>query len=66
MKIESYCIFSPDSYQKQFSVHGISADTDLVMPLIYLQRPKWIKDDGVWEQICDSVKLSLPKDFEVR
>lgn len=48
---------------KQYAVwghNGVGA-----CPLIFLQRPKWIKDDGVWQKIVDSVKLDLPVDFEV-
>lgn len=34
-------------------------------PLVYLQRPKWIKSDEAWEKIVDGIRLSLPSGFEV-
>jgi len=35
-------------------------------PIVYLQRPKWIKDDSCWKKIVESIQLKLPKNFEVK
>jgi len=41
-------------------------DEGVHWPLVYLQRPKWITNDSVWAKIVDSVRLNLPKNFEVK
>ena len=64
MIAEKYWIESPDlKYQKQFAVIGSGATC---APIIYLQRPKWIEDNAIWETICQSVTLDLPKGFEIK
>lgn len=35
-------------------------------PLVYLQRPKWIKDDTVWDKIVKGIRLELHSGFEVQ
>jgi hypothetical protein len=35
-------------------------------PIVYFQRPKWIKDDAIWQQICDSIDIKLPAGFEIK
>jgi len=65
MKIESYSHSEPiEGLCKQHAIWIYEGC--VTAPLIYLQRPKWIKDDSVWEQIIQSVFLSLPIDFEVK
>ena len=29
------------------------------MPLVYLQQPKWIKNDAMWEKIIRAIKLEI-------
>lgn len=64
MKIESYSIAAPaKGLSKQ---HVILANEGCNgLPLIYLQRPKWIKDNEQWLKIVKSIKLELPAGFEV-
>lgn len=43
-------------------VEGQTADgVNCLTPIVYLQRPKWIKDDHVWEKICESVTINIPE-----
>lgn len=64
MKVKSYALSGPiEGLVKQ---HAIWAEEGTCMaPLIYLQRPKWISNDAQWKKICESVRLELPKEFEV-
>lgn len=64
MKLVRYSLFRPGLTTKQ---HGIFATENgsVYMPLVYLQRPKWIKNDEVWKEICESVRVELPKNYEV-
>lgn len=50
---------------KQHAVWG-SGEGAACSPLVFLQRPKWIKDDAVWRKIVDAVSLNLPRGFEVK
>jgi len=62
--LDSYSISQPaEGICKQSAVWGQSGNS--TYPLIYLQRPKWIKSDEKWKEIVDSVKLELPKGFEI-
>lgn len=36
------------------------------LPIMYLQRPKWITDDARWNILCKSVRLDLPMGFELK
>ena len=36
-----------------------------IFPLIYLQRPKWIKNDEAWKKVVESVRIALPVGFEI-
>ena len=67
MKVTHYSVTGPwPGAIKQHSIMARSGDnSNSYFPLVYLQRPKWIKDDVAWEKICNSIKLNLPKDFEV-
>ena len=54
MKIKSYSISAPcKTYVKQWHILGMVTDEHGAYvchtPLLYLQRPKWIKDDAIWE-----------------
>lgn len=66
MKIERYSVCKPSFYAKSFHVLVKEEGTIFHHPLIYLQRPKWIKDDKAWETIVKSVKLDLPVGFEIK
>ena len=69
MKLTSYFLHHPENKKcvmsKQYSIWG-QFQSNCISPLIYLQRPKWIKDDEVWKQVCESVKIELPENFEVK
>jgi len=43
---------------KQYGI-WISTDNVSWQPLIYLQRPKWIKSDADWEKITKSVEIKM-------
>ena len=65
MKIESYSVDAPISgICKQYGVWA--QEGNAVAPLIYFQRPKWIKDDAAWKKLVESVRLGLPQGFEVK
>ena len=65
MKIVSYGTSKPiDGLCKQSAV-WMNDDSGSCAPLIYLQRPKWIKDDAVWETVTKAVRINLPQGFEV-
>jgi hypothetical protein len=66
MKLNAYVIASPCFGSKQWSIMGKEAHKNAYSPLVYLQRPKWIKDDVVWQKICESIQIKLPKNFEVK
>ena len=66
MKISEYIIDAPcKGLYKQHCILVKDEAVGCFMPLVYLQRPKWIKDDAAWEKIVKSVRLTLPRDFEV-
>lgn len=67
MRLASYSRWQPEKgICKQWSIWGSDLDKNSVSPLIYLQRPKWIKDDEVWEKIVLSIKLELPVGMEIK
>lgn len=64
MKLETYSIGSPVSgVCKQHAILATEGCT--TSPIVYLQRPKWIKDDAAWERIVKSIRLDLPNGFNV-
>lgn len=64
MKIESYSIDHPiEGLSKQYAIW--ISDSERSMPLVYLQRPKWIKDDEAWERVVLSIHLNLFNDIEI-
>lgn len=66
MKIARYAVDAPGKMGKQFAIIAREDRGNCWYPLVYLQRPKWIKDDAAWAEICRSVKISLKRDFEVK
>lgn len=66
MKVSHYSICGPWPKQtKQWSIMAREENSSGYFTLVYLQRPKWIKNDSGWEKICMSIKLNLPKNFKV-
>jgi len=64
MKLESYGISKPTkNCCKQYAIWGTEGSH--TSPLIYLQRPKWIKDDKCWKKIIYSIQLNMPLGMEV-
>ena len=64
MKVKSYSVSGPiDGLVKQHAVWV--EEGSFLAPLIYLQRPKWIANDAQWLEIVNSVRITLPVDFEV-
>ena len=58
MKPKSYSVNGPiNGICKQHAVWVNSGSVSA--PLIYLQRPKWIKNDEVWNEIVKSVRIDL-------
>ena len=66
MKIKTYSICNPvKGICKQHSIMVEDETQNFIAPLIYLQRPKWIKDDECWEKIVQSVRITLPQGEEI-
>ena len=66
MKITHYALDAPrNGLYKQHTILARGKTDVGYVPLVYLQRPKWIKDDAAWKKIVESVQLRLPKGFEV-
>ena len=64
MKIKSYSASGPiKGFRSQYSL--LASDGDITRPLVYLQRPLWIKDDTQWDAICRATRVTLPIGFEV-
>ena len=64
VKVKTYSKSGP--LPSLFSQHCLLAsDGTKTRPLVYLQRPKWIKDDAQWSRICAAVTITLPNEFEV-
>lgn len=65
MKVTHYHLEPPmHGLWKQNAIVGREGYS--IAPLIYLQRPKWIKDDDCWNKIINSVTIKLPKGYEVK
>jgi hypothetical protein len=66
MKITRYSICRPiEGLCKSWAIWGGNDEDSSISPLVYLTRPKWIKDDASWEKIVNSIKLSLLTDTEI-
>ena len=66
MKIVSYSVCGPiDRVSKQHAIYGHYSENKMI-PLVYLQRPKWIKDDTAWQAIVGSIQLLLPSGTDIR
>lgn len=66
MKIKNYSISKPiTGICKQYSITVEDETLNFIAPLIYLQRPKWIKNDVCWEKIVQSVRITLPQGEEI-
>lgn len=64
MKITHYYAGGPISgLTKQHAIYARDKDASYA-PLVYLQRPKWITSDDVWEKIVAGISLRLPKGFD--
>jgi hypothetical protein len=64
MKIENYYLCKP--VKGLFKSDAIMIqENNVSMPVVYLTRPGWIKDDAAWHLIVASVGISLPLGFEV-
>ena len=65
MKAKSYEVTGPINGVCKQSAIWIK-DVCCISPLVYLQRPKWIKDDAIWNEIVSSVRINLPVGKEVK
>jgi len=64
MKVETYAVSGPIAgVCKQCAIWG--GDGAQHMPLVYLQRPKWIKCDLAWERIVESIRLTMLQGAEI-
>ncbi len=67
MKVTHYHVSDPiHPLTKQYAIWGRDSNTNCSVPLVYLQRPKWIKDGDAWRKIALSIQLKLPKGYEVK
>jgi hypothetical protein len=66
MKIKTYSITGacPPLWKSDCIV--ANAEPNGVCPIVYLRRPKWIKDDAAWKTLCKSIRLELPAGFELK
>lgn len=66
MRITRYSICRPiEGSRGAWAIWGSCEEDGSTSPLVYLTRPKWIKDDASWEKIVNSIKLSLPADTQI-
>lgn len=66
MKVSHYAIDGPTKWAyKQHCILGREARSGVYSPIVYLQRPKWIKSDDCWQKIVNAIRLNIPKNFEV-
>ncbi len=63
----------PDSYHISGPVDGLCKSHGLwiskgngMTPLIYVQKPKWVKDEEMWRRIVASVSIELPLGVEIK
>ena len=57
--IQSYYVATPiKGVCKQHAIWGTEGNQSY--PLVFLQRPKWIKDDVLWDKIVAGIRLDMP------
>ena len=67
VKVSHYVLSGPwKGVTKQHCLMGREERGNGYSPLVYLQRPKWIKDDDCWDKIVNSIRLNLPTNYEVK
>ena len=66
MKVTHYHVSGPSTGVCKQSAVWVRGEDGVHWPLIYLQRPKWITDDAVWNKIVASVQLRLPRNMELK
>jgi hypothetical protein len=66
MKVTHYHVSGPSPGVCKQSAVWVRGEDDAYWPLIYLQRPKWITDDSVWNRIVACVRVNLPRNMEVK
>lgn len=63
MKIKGYSICKPiEGLCKQYSIFIHEDNSNRCFPLVYLQKPKYVKQEA-WDEICQAISISLPQDF---
>lgn len=66
MKISHYYVAQPvEGLTKQYAIFAREKNSNSYVLVMYLQRPKWIKNDAAWDKLAKSVTLKLPKGFEI-
>lgn len=65
--------FTPITFSMCGPQHGLSrghaiwaSSGSLTVPLVYLRRPKWIKDDASWQSILDAIEFKLQQGIVIR
>jgi hypothetical protein len=65
--------FTPTSYSLCGPQDGLSqghaiwaSSGSLAVPLVYLRRPKWIKNDASWQAILDAIEFKLQQGIVIR
>ena len=66
MKISKYVVDCSRNPYNQNVIIARESNSHEWKPLVFLARPKWIKDNLAWEEICKSIQLTLKRDFEVK
>lgn len=67
MKLGKYSVEPPiEGLTKRWAIWGHDAEKNSMAPLVYLERPKWIKDDSAWEKIVRGIELNLKMMAEIR
>lgn len=56
--------YSVEAIEGSLAIWGHSSFC--ISPLVYLRRPKWIKDDACWADIVKSIMMSLRPNTAVR
>jgi hypothetical protein len=67
MKVHRYNIGGPvEGLCKRDALWVTDKKGTITAPVIYFQRPKWVKDDAVWRRLLASIEIKLPQGFEVK
>lgn len=66
MKFTHWHLHSPSPIFKQWTLLVRNKKESGLFPLVYFQRPKWIKDDACWKKIVESIHFNLPREFEIK